>query len=560
MKFSKYFMMAGTAFMLAACSSEEPVPAPGSEFADIQNVDTYAMFEINLASNGGTRATTFVDGEDEDEYKVDNGKILLFGLPNDGDETTTAGRIQAKFIVAADLTMTPSAVEGGEYDAKNTGVKAKFKKGTFSIASYKKYYAVCILNSPASWTPEIGQTFEEWAKATDIDDNLKNSQGHFIMTNAPTYRNGDPTVLPEINRTHIKDNESEVTTAAASITVQRVAAKVTLANAVENGTTSFTVADGEYKDGKATIVGWDMDLTRKTTYPIQIVFGNVAEFFTATSPAWFHSGTDFQRCNWGDSKFYTTTMTAAQCAQNFGRYGDLDMDEASKYIRENTMAYNKMSKGQTTRMVVKAKFQPKDIDANTTFVKIGTRTELYTAATLKTEIENVCKTQLGMIDPVATVDFGDASGYVCLDDILDVTAKDAEGGQAKDITESQWKDLAGLMGVYEWHGNEVAVYTNGECYYTVYIRHFDDEDDDSIKASNILTLGQYTKAHTGRYGIMRNNWYEITVNSISGPGVPSVPDPDPETPVDAPDDDGVRHMQVSLNILNWAKHTQGVDL
>ena len=61
--------------------------------------------------------------------------------------------------------------------------------------------------------------------------------------------------------------------------------------------------------------------------------------------------------------------------------------------------------------------------------------------------------------------------------------------------------------------------------------------------------------HLGRYGVVRNNWYEINVNSISGPGEPNVPD----TP-DNPDDDDAGFVNFTIQILSWAKRSQSVDL
>ena len=44
------------------------------------------------------------------------------------------------------------------------------------------------------------------------------------------------------------------------------------------------------------------------------------------------------------------------------------------------------------------------------------------------------------------------------------------------------------------------------------------------------------KKYLGRYGMVRNNWYELQVNSISNPGSPDVPEVNPDTP----DDEGYR--------------------
>ena len=59
----------------------------------------------------------------------------------------------------------------------------------------------------------------------------------------------------------------------------------------------------------------------------------------------------------------------------------------------------------------------------------------------------------------------------------------------------------------------------------------------------------------GRYGMVRNNWYDIAINKISGPGSPDVPEPG-----DDPDDDPDPYkIDVTINILSWAKRSQEVN-
>ena len=61
--------------------------------------------------------------------------------------------------------------------------------------------------------------------------------------------------------------------------------------------------------------------------------------------------------------------------------------------------------------------------------------------------------------------------------------------------------------------------------------------------------------YLGRYGVVRNNWYDINVDGIAKLGYPSVP------PVDGGEDDIVQNfISVKINILSWAKRTQGVTL
>ena len=59
----------------------------------------------------------------------------------------------------------------------------------------------------------------------------------------------------------------------------------------------------------------------------------------------------------------------------------------------------------------------------------------------------------------------------------------------------------------------------------------------------------------GRYGVVRNNWYELEVNSIKGIGYAVIP---PTNKV--PDDVLDQYISVKINILSWAKRSQSEEL
>ena len=106
------------------------------------------------------------------------------------------------------------------------------------------------------------------------------------------------------------------------------------------------------------------------------------------------------------------------------------------------------------------------------------------------------------------------------------------------------------MGLTEKAG--ISTYANGESYYIARIKHFGDD----------LTPWKSGEAYKdnlkylGRYGMLRNNWYVLDVNSVSGPGYPDVPEVKPNTP----DDEDDKYINVSVKILDWAKRSQKVDL
>lgn len=584
MKFSKYLMMAGAAAMLTACSSEEPIVGP-DQIVDPTEIEGYAYFNLSMPNNG-TRAAgdfEFADG-DASEYAVENGKILIFGLPETEDVTSVDGRVQAKYITDAEFDVTTFAANSAntQISSSATKVLAKIKKGTFASNLYTHYFGVVILNDGnKNWNPNDGQTFKDWAENQSIAGEPfyeKGGKKYMIMTNAALYDgytfkyekkdgteesvtvNG-PVVLTRINRNNIKDTQEELANIdpAATFYVQRIAAKVTL-----SGNKEFDEVEN-YPGAKATITGWKMDLTRKTAYPVQNVWGdNVKNYFTSTSKAWFHSGNP-ARCHWADSKFYTPetdasgnakSVTVADCKTNYncidGTFGDDNPSAA--YIRPNTTGILNMTKGQTTRMVIKANFKLNDeTPEKTTLIKFKYATTLFTEATLKAKIVEAAEDAkvTGITADKVSVNL-DAAGWFTLAKILEDMSLDTAKLDA----------LAEALGISDTSAAEIAVYKNGECYYPVYIKHFaaDQKADGIAEPAGLTPSSTYTDDHTGRYGVVRNNWYDLSVTKITGPGLPTVPEPDPTKPVDELEDDGYRHMYVNCNILNWAKRSQNVEL
>lgn len=59
----------------------------------------------------------------------------------------------------------------------------------------------------------------------------------------------------------------------------------------------------------------------------------------------------------------------------------------------------------------------------------------------------------------------------------------------------------------------------------------------------------------GRYGVLRNNWYDISVTGVKGLGSSKVPSVKP-----VPDDELDSYIAVKINVLSWAKRTQSAIL
>lgn len=120
-------------------------------------------------------------------------------------------------------------------------------------------------------------------------------------------------------------------------------------------------------------------------------------------------------------------------------------------------------------------------------------------------------------------------------------------------------------------------YVNGVSYYAIRIKHFGDDLTPWVEPKNadgtlmdtpntdiaygITRDGETTAKNNylGRYGVLRNNWYELNINSINKFGEPTIGD----LPLDGTPDDKTEPEQsiaCKINILSWAKRSQDVDL
>ena len=98
----------------------------------------------------------------------------------------------------------------------------------------------------------------------------------------------------------------------------------------------------------------------------------------------------------------------------------------------------------------------------------------------------------------------------------------------------------------------ISTYLNGEAYYIARIKHFNEMTHWNAGEAYGIENGKYL----GRYGVLRNNWYDLSVNSISGLGYPEVPEVKPNMP----DDENEQFINVEVKILDWAKRSQSIDL
>ena len=596
MKIKHLFGLAVIAAMTASCSSNEDLGTAGSGTGTNETGVSYASITINLPTANGTRATNDqFNGGIASEYAVNDATLLIF------EKGTETSENNFKFVEAVPLgNLEPWKKD----DTANNGITteatitAELNSATVDEAG-GKYYALVILNNETATgtkitlptaSTESPVTYGKWnvaSNATNITDYTKG----FYMANAPEFTTKDvePTTLVPIKGIY-RTKEEAHTKPGTTVHVERGLAKVTVGKGT--GDDYFTGAKvsgstgSKYSNDKVQITKWALDVTNKKSFPVHVTSGLKAgitltdpvqtvpaypniwkneEATAGTNPATsrFVSNSTtatFKRVYWGiDPNYSMGLIDLAKCKEQFTLVKADGTDATWKssteplYCLENTFDIDNMKQGQTTRVLLKATYTPKALETETdkTFFMIGNSSDIWTVTTLADQIKSKAEEVLG-ITPAVTVTLNDgikAAGSHVLD-ATNVTIKSGEDDKTADVVAKINKKL----GFDKDKGIGIKTYKNGESYYIARIKHFGDDLTPWVAGNE--NYGGNNLNWLGRYGVLRNNWYDLTIEKISGPGYPDVPEVKPGSP----DDEDTKNISVSVKILDWAKRSQSVDL
>lgn len=437
------------------------------------------------------------------------------------------------------------------------------------------YYALVLLNNGTGTNakvamPSEGDKFSAWNEAK-VTNKFATPENGFYMANAPLFKDNNVTTLVAIDKNKIYPTEEQAAKSAATdVYVERGLAKVTLG---EGTTTEKPVTGDTYQGDKVTISKWVLDVTNKKAFPIH----NVDGLSTVYDKIW--SNTDTQagsngattqrfvdnnadtkakRVYWGKDPNYDNTdadKTALNADFNNVANANVKEDPAKPlYCLENTFNLANMKQGQTTRVVFKATYKPASLpEGETTFYKIGKNTAIWSKTDLETEIKAAVASVVSGAAGKTTVTLNAPNNNITAAGTHYITADNISVTDPTiTITPENITAINTQLGLKEADKVGISTYAGGESYYIARIKHFGD----ALTKWESGPYGENNLEYLGRYGVLRNNWYVLTVQSVSGPGYPSVPDVKPNTP----DDEDDNYINVSVKILSWAKRSQDVNL
>ena len=565
--------------MSASCSSNEDLGTAGPGTGTNEAGVGYATFTINLPSVSGTRAADAGGAEmnegTAEEYAVKSATALIF-------EKYGADEGSYKFVESVDLPTAAADWTDDTTDGITTTSKKLVAKLT-NVDAKNQYCVLVLLNNNKTGgvkvaLPTAGQSFNEWNSqilTPSVDDLAANND--FYMANAPLKGTASPTTLVNIDKENIypTKEKAEAGTSAADVYVERGVAKMTVA---DPGTkTVKDKATSANTQSKVTFSKWALDITNKKTFAVHNIDGLSKDFPAIWTTTRF-TGIN-NRVYWGtDPNYNLAGLNTADDVYDAKRKEEFNIIDATSkidkdfanttntnpvYCLENTFNLANMYQGQTTRVIFKAKYVPGGdlADEDGTFYTIGNMTTILNETKLKAAVEAAATSVLPsgykvdyaklktegshVITPEVIVD--DATGTTHLD-------KDATYGGTKTGAEIV-KEINDKLGLKAGRPEEMVginTYLMGVTYYIARVKHFGSLTPWNSGESYGTDNGKYL----GRYGMLRNNWYDLTVGDVYGPGYPGVPPVDPTQP----DDENEKYLSVSVKILSWAKRSDTVDL
>lgn len=561
MNLKSIFSVVALSALMVGCSSDDLTNEPGAVETPAGVSETgYLNVCINLPSVNARDARSnandqFADGT-ADEYAVKCAHLVIF---NTDDETDPNAKIEGVFPFN---NLKPWNTDGTSTDNVTTKAESVVKVQVPVPAAGSKLGALVVLNDDNFNSHfGVGMLLTDFFKEARLCNlaNMKNPNG-FLMMNAPLYKDGTAKTLVSVAKSDLCKSENEARDKTAlEVYVERGVAKVTMTSTADITTKSTVTIEG--KKYVATILNWALDITNKKTYLIRNVKNfNKWEDFPSPYNARFFSETS-KRIYWCEDPNYDfTPETAADKATwvttQFDKLADTDAItntlNQSVYVLENTFNVQNQYRYQTTRAIIKASFAPEG-ENPADFYTIGTASTIYDKAGMqdfikgkaislfadkndKTKYKFADLTSVSETGGTHTIEVGDISYNTVNTTYVDLTAE--EVGKLNDVI------------------GEINTFKGGICYYVAQIKHFGD-DLTPLAENDIIYGDEPTASHKflGRYGIVRNNWYELQVSAIKTLGHPTIP----EAP-NTPDDEKNFYISFKVNIHSWAKRVQNVIL
>lgn len=599
---------------LGACSSDNVVDNGGSNPIDLSK-GGFVKMSLNLPTDNNRGSRAELNDGLANEYGIKNAYLVLFEGENKKSENEATFR-GAYELENSDFSNFEAV--GDDPNHVTITKRIAFANDT-KPQTGNKLYALVVLNNNGLFTVDgnhilkfddtkvdaaaynSAANFINFSKAiaststdgtTPFASNV--ATNGIFMTNAPlcTKPGGatDPgaiKTLADVTNNIYTTEAKAKSEPAAEIYVERAVAKVTVQS-----------KSGELEANKASkisykLYNWAVDNTNKKSYIVRQYDNNWNKLysdkaadankyrFVWSSPVNPNATDDnklYRTAFAQDPEYATTTANAdnynriasnASMSTAFGNSTEFGNDHP-QYCNENTFQVTAQNQDQTTRVVLGVKMSvPGTVTSGTPtydadlYTVNGNKEVVYTEATLAERLKNIL-----LNDPAVKTWTKTHTTYS-----FDITFNNTTAGVTT-IDKATFKDNTAPDEKLESFTTEqlnkalpnIVRYKGGVAYYAVRIKHFGDSDTpwnvagQDVKAGvNSLIYPSATGTNIdwflGRYGVVRNNWYDINVKKIQTLGDATIP-----AFTNDPDDVLENYISVSINVLSWSKHTQDADL
>lgn len=603
---------------LGACSSDNVVDNGGSNPIDLSK-GGFVKMSLNLPTDNNRGSRAELDDGLANEYGIKNAYLVLFegkDEHNKENEATFKGAYELKnsdFSNFEAVGDDPNHVTITKRIAFANGTKPQSGRKLFALVVLNNNglftvdantHKLTFNTSNVSATDYVSTpNFINFSKAiasTNTDGETPfaadvTNNGIF-MTNAPlcTKPGGgtEPGADAEIKTLADVTNNIYTTEAkaksepAAEIYVERAVAKVTVQQGTEGklkANKGNTASEISYK-----LYNWVVDNTNKKSYIVRqydkswnsinsnkVTATDASKYrFVWSSPV-NPNATDanklYRTAFAQDPEYDDPTAKAANYNQKASNasmtLSPTFGNDHPQYCNENTFQVTAQNQDQTTRVVLGVKMSEPGTSTydKDLYTVNGNKEVVYTEASLAERLKNIIlhndpavKTWAENHKTGVSLDITFGNDIAGATTITNATLKGKTAAGAADDT---------FTGTFTIDFNNalpnIVRYKGGVAYYAVRIKHFGDSDTPwNVEGQGVTAGGNSNIYHTGsndwflgRYGVVRNNWYDISVNSIQTLGDATIP-----AFTNDPDDVLENYISVSINVLSWSKHTQDADL
>ncbi|MCH5230489.1 MAG: fimbria major subunit [Muribaculaceae bacterium] len=584
---------------------------PEQTAEDLSDRIGYLAVKMKMSDGGSTTRVSYKTDDTWGKYEryVSNFDILIFRTDKDKPIVTAEDELKAKFVGYASAPFSEWTDLDQEDIEERTiyiamvddllGTKIKNKDQEID----GNFYGYIIANVSDRARSECGylkiSTFEDLynievsGQDFTYNGNILTDRANFTlpMTSAPEWQqNGDdPHHLVELNLDNVEwfpkgtiVKENMIKKSAANFYIQRNVSKLTTSSnnfdfgnldgqMTFNGATynfkNFPVMEEDGGGLKPTgdmfqMIYWGVRNANPETYLVQHTMGLQEAIAPVTYKERFHDNPgNFHRGFWAFDSNYTTEENKSVAWLH--PYKNLGYPCPPYFFFENTMTPENMLKDRTTAIQYIGNYyvegkkmleEGKDL-TYTPFIMFPGDRHAYTEERLLEYINqydsSLGVTEIKLKESGAGEEF--QGGLRALKDLIDFQANGATtiddialafnlaDGSEELVSDYRARSLDGMR-------------------YIAPLRHFTDEElGEGLGVPEHIYEGwnpYSSDEYLGRFGTVRNNWYNVNIEYISGPSYTQVDTDLPDDPDDPFDNDETAAIKCTINVLTWVFHDQ----